>query len=143
MANYKNNVFEVLSHIDNNDYGYFDNLTDEQKNELQPYTLLRWLSVTNSTEEINEYYALAYNLIANNHFFELATNKELMIKLLCAIGYGKGVKHKWMPLVKVTNDKFKNKVRQFYQSLTDDEFELLYNSWTKDDKKEIEQNLFE
>ena len=25
----------------------------------------------------------------------------------------------------------------------DDEFEMLYNSWTKDDKKEIEQNLFE
>ena len=44
VKEYKNNIFDVIKHIDDKDYSYYNSLNEESKKEIQPYTLTRWMS---------------------------------------------------------------------------------------------------
>ena len=44
IKEYKNNIFDVIKQIDKKNYQYFDSLNEEQKKEIHPYTLARWMT---------------------------------------------------------------------------------------------------
>ena len=82
---YKNDIFEVIKQIDRKNYNYYDSLTDEQKKEIQPYTLMRWMS-TVSDEQSHQKYNITINNNVNKYFWELSKYKDLQFKLLCTSG---------------------------------------------------------
>ena len=65
---YKNNIFDVLKHIDNKEYGYYNSLNEESQKEIQPYTLTRWMSAVAGNEEKHIQYTLDINNFVNMHF---------------------------------------------------------------------------
>ena len=52
---YNNNIFAIITSLDKKNYNFFKGFNEEQYKELQPYTLLRWLSAcqNESADSIN------------------------------------------------------------------------------------------
>jgi hypothetical protein len=136
---YKNDIFELIKHIDNKDYQYFELMEDDKKKEVQPYILMRWISTTNDSK--HEKFTLNINNNVNKHFWELSKYKDLQWKLLCTCGEKKWAKHQWVALTKISKDKEKTIIRQFYQNLNNQDFELKYKFLTKEEKEKIFQFL--
>lgn len=134
---YKNDIFEVIKQLDNKNYQYFDSLSDEQKKEIQPYTLLRWMSTASGNEENHALITMMTNEYVNNHFWELSKYKDLQWKLLCVCGLKKWSRHQWLPMSKSSNDKQYSIVREFYKHLNEQDFAIKYRSLTKDDIEKI------
>lgn len=140
---YKNNIFEVLKHLDNKDYGYYESLSEEQQKEIQPYTLARWMSAIYGNESSHQSLNKRVNERVNKRFWELSKYKDLQWKLLCSVGNKISYKHQWIGFTKSSNDKTTNMLRHFYSYLNDDEFNLKMKTLQKDDIKEIKQYLGE
>lgn len=133
---FNNNIFQVLTHIDKKDYNYFKNLSDEQLKDMQPYTLLKWLSHVSTDANKAEYYTLVTNELVNNNFWKMSKYKDLQLQLLCACGCGSWTKHGWLKTKTVSKkDKKINELRKFFYNLTDEEFEYKVKNM---DKKELE-----
>lgn len=141
VKSYNNNIFKVISEIDKKNYDFFKLYTDEQYKELQPYTLLRWISsVQGSDEKISESYILKANNLVNNYMFNLSEHKELLLNLLCCCGSNKWVKHAWIPINNKKVDKNDSLLKDFYK-LSDDEWTIKKEKITKDEIEEVLQFL--
>lgn len=138
---YKNDIFEVIKQMDYKNYGYYDSLNDEQKKEIQPYTLMRWESCASGNENNHKALTLKVNNNVNQHFWELSKYKDLQWKLLCTCGNKQWTKHQWLPMSKVSNDKQYKVIRDFYKNLNEQDFAIVYQSLSKDDIDTIYQNL--
>lgn len=136
--NYSNDIFKVLTEIDKRNFDFFKNYDEKKFNELQPYTLLRWLSsvVTGNVE----HYILKTNEIVNTKLFQLSEHKELLLNMLCACGSGSWTKHSWIPIKKEKFDKDETILKTFYK-LSDEEWEVKKNIITDDEKNEIMKYL--
>lgn len=137
VKQYKNDIFEVIKHLDNKDYGYYDSLTDEQKKDIQPYTLMRWLSTASGNEEIHKLMTILVNENVNKDFWQMSKYKDLQWKLLCTCGLKKWMRHQWIPMSKSNNDKEYKTIRAFYKDLNEQDFAIRYKALTKDDKENI------
>lgn len=135
---YKNDIFEVIKHIDNKDYQYFENLPEEKQKEIQPYVLMRWMSVC-SNEKLHNNITQKINNNVNKNFWVLSKYKDLQWKLLCTTGSKQFVKHQWISGSKTSNDKLYNLVRKMYSDLSDSEFMIKYKSMSKEELDKIQQ----
>lgn len=138
---YKNDIFEVLKQIDNKNYQFYESLSTEQQKEIQPYTLLRWLSALAGNEQEHINYTIKTNNNVNKRFWELSKYKDLQFKLLCTCGSKKFIRHQWIPQTKSTKDKNYNMLRKFYSNLNDTEFKMKLNEITSDNIKDIQKFL--
>lgn len=134
---YKNDIFKVITELDKRNYNFFKNYTEEQYKELQPYTLLRWLSaVQTHNDKESEYYVLSTNNLVNNYIFNLSEHKNLLLNLLCSCGLKKWMKHAWIPMKTNKVNKDELIVKDFYK-LTDDEWNIKKEYISKNDIEEI------
>lgn len=134
---YKNDIFKVITELDKRNYNFFKNYDEDQYKELQPYTLLRWLSATQSYNDAeSEYYILATNNLVNSYIFHLSEHKNLLLNLLCSCGLKKWVKHSWIPMKTTKVDKEEKIVKDFYK-LSDEEWDIKKETISKDDVEEI------
>lgn len=136
--NYSNDIFKVLTEIDKRNFDFFKNYDEKKFNELQPYTLLRWLSSVSTGN--TEHYILKTNEIVNTKLFQLSEHKELLLNMLCACGSGSWTKHSWIPIKKEKSDKDETILKTFYK-LSDEEWEVKKNIITDDEKNEIMKYL--
>lgn len=134
---YKNDIFKVITELDKRNYNFFKNYTEEQYKELQPYTLLRWLSaVQTHNDKESEYYVLSTNNLVNSYIFNLSEHKNLLLNLLCSCGLKKWMKHVWIPM-KTNKINKEEKVAQDFYKLTDDEWNIKKETLSKNDIEEI------
>lgn len=86
LANVEFDLFEALAAIDRKDYGYYDRLTDEQRQRFNPYMLIKWLTYVKAKKEVQQFYLLAGNEFANKHLFSEIVGKhgKLQWLMLCA-----------------------------------------------------------
>ena len=140
---YKNDIFEVLKHLDNKDYGYYESLSEEQQKEIQPYTLARWMSAIYGNESSHQSLNKRVNERVNKRFWELSKYKDLQWKLLCTVGNKTTYKHQWIPTTKSNTDKATMLLRNFYSHLNDEEFQLKLKTLEKRDITEIKHYLGE
>lgn len=138
---YNNNIFKVLTEIDKKNYNFFNSYNEEQYKELQPYTLLRWLSSVQGNDNLCEYYIMKTNNLVNNYVFTLSEHKNLLLNLLCSCGSNHWVKHNWIPMSKSNKlTKDETLIKNFYK-YSDDEWELKKETISKKDVDEILQFL--
>ena len=140
---YKNDIFEVLKHLDNKDYGYYESLSEEQQKEIQPYTLARWMSAIYGNESSHQSLNDRVNERINKRFWELSKYKDLQWKLLCTVGNKTPYKHQWLQTTKSNTDKATMLLRNFYSHLNDEEFQLKLKTLEKRDITEIKHYLGE
>lgn len=128
-------LFEALAAIDKKDYGYYDRLTEEQKKKFTPFMLIKWASAVKSSSKIQAYYILAANVTANRHLFNESVQKhpKLQWLMLCAMGLGSKQFHQWIPQIKESVSKLKEKPK------LDDISEYYTKVYPSTDKKLIKE----
>ena len=138
---YNNNIFAIITNLDKKNYNFFSGYNEAQYNELQPYTLLRWLSACQNESKDSEDYIKKTNII-NDLIFRLnPDNKNLLLNLLCSIGSGHWIKHAWIAPPKGSKvSKDEEEYKNFYH-YNDDEWNMKKKLLTKDDYKELDKYL--
>lgn len=104
-------LFEALAAIDRKDYGYYDRLTEEQKKKFAPFMIIKWISAIKSNAKLQSYYILATNVYANKYLFNenVMKHPKLQWLMLCSIGLGTKQFHQWIPQLKESVSKLKEK----------------------------------
>ena len=80
-------LFEGLNALHDKNYSYYDGLSDAEKKSCSIFMLVQWLSMVDSTSDINEYYLRAINENVNKYLFapELKNHEHLAWLLLCTV----------------------------------------------------------
>ena len=108
-------MFEALVAIDKKDYGYYDNLTEEQKKKFVPFMMLIWFSNVKGSYDLQNYYLSSCNYHANKYFFNenVQKNPKLQWLMLCAASPGIGKQyHNYLPHIKERVGKLKELAKQ-------------------------------
>lgn len=96
MAN-KLPLKDVLKSLDHKNFDFYENLSEIEKKDFQPYVLMRFMQTGG-----NEYMAdcvqlMAVNEIVNKNFWDISNEKELQVRLLYSCGLDQTIYHKWIP----------------------------------------------
>lgn len=134
---YKLNIFELLSKLDKRHLSIYEELADDERKEVSPYLLLRWMSVVNDDSDFEEFYTLIVNDVVNKGFWELSKYPDLQVKLLAICGSGQKTYHKWLSEPKGSSRRKKDRIREIIEkhehNINDREWELIRFQNTKKD----------
>lgn len=115
---------DMLSALDRQDFDWYKNLTDEEKKSWSSWLTLRYASSVKGKGQDDA--LLNTNEFVNKHYLDLYKDDDLMWRLMCLAGTGKGQYHEWIK--PPHSNKTKNKVSQFvmsvYPHFKSDEVEL-------------------
>lgn len=134
-------LFEALAAIDRKDYGYYDRLTEEQRQKFSPYMLVIFLSSVSGKVELQQYHLLSTNEFANKYLFndQIQDHPKLQWLMLCASGLGKGKQfHSYITSIKESVTSLKEKA-----SLKDIEeyYKKSHKNISDEDVKELAKNF--
>ena len=126
----KLNIKEEMRAIDCRDRAWYDTLTEEEKNKLSIWQLMRWVSSTTSkVNDINYHYLTMTNELVNVHFNTLRKHPQLQHQLMQVIGLGSVQYHSWIKPAKKfkgeVNNKLLNFLSELYPSYNQQELELV------------------
>lgn len=132
---------DILDAIDQGGNDVWDILNEEQKKEVKPFLLNRYLSYVESRDrEIVEHFVVVTNELVNKHHYAMSKHPKLMWQLMCgcSLPSKKSQSHKWLGLKRVADGS--SKVVRFLQTVYPnakiDDLEVLA---TVMDKKELKQ----
>ena len=91
-------IFRVLKALDAKEVGFFSSLTEDEKKDLQPFLVARWLSGTYSKQQV-----YLINEVANEYLFSLYKHKELLWFLMTICTTGKSQRYVWNKVVSRTS----------------------------------------
>ena len=129
-------IWKILAALDKKDYDFYINLSDDDKKNISPYLLLRWLSLIESNGDISKYYTIATNEYINNNFFDFYKHKELQWKLLCTVSPNIGSqRHSWIPLAVKKKSLLKEILLNILPTLKEEDIDLIINFNSKEDIK--------
>lgn len=141
VKSYNNNIFKVITELDKKNYNFFKNYNEVQYKELQPYTLLRWLSACQNESADSVNYIKKCNELNKLLFKITPEHKNLLLNYLCSIGANHWVKHAWIAPVKEAKQlKQEEEYKNFFH-YNDDEWELKREFITKDDYENLDKYL--
>lgn len=137
------NIFDFLKKIDNQEFSFYQELSDEDKKQVAPLVLMRWMSNT-WDEKIHRYYVQAVNEVVNKNFWDLSLHKDLQMRLLFMTGLGKAVGHRWVKTKQMNKQESKNfNIIKKYFDCSDEEVEILESQLSKEEINDILINLGE
>lgn len=97
----KIDIFEVLQNIDDCNFDYYDNLTEEQKKTISLFVVARWLSCTRNTKQI-----VAVNSLVNTFLYKMISkHPKLLYKMMLISSSGTRKQYKWVPKKKKQSSK--------------------------------------
>jgi len=112
---YKLDLFGLLSKLDKKQYDVWKSYNDDERKEISPLIIMRWLSGTSDQRQI-----IFLNEIVNQVVFQLGDHKELMVKLLAVANSGTPRRYFWMSQKSSASEKRGAKratsvIEQYYQ----------------------------
>lgn len=113
---YKLDLFGLLSKLDKKEFDIWKSYNDEEKKEISPLIIMRWLSGTSDKRQI-----VFLNELVNKVVFDLGSNhKELLLKLLAIANSGTPRRYFWQAQKSSASEKRGAKravavVEQYYQ----------------------------
>lgn len=81
-------VKKLLAAIDLRNHDFYNNLTDEEKKEFNPYILMRFSSNVNANPDIEEWFVETTNELVNKNYSSISKHKDLLWKLYASTGVG-------------------------------------------------------
>lgn len=130
----------VLTALDRKDRNFYKNLPDNEKKEVQPYVLMRYLSSSKGSLELQEWYLRATNEYVNKGYWNLSStdHKELQWLLLTTVSPGMGTQyHEWIPMKKDKKNKKLEVLHELFPEAGDMELETLDGIYTMDDVRRM------
>lgn len=113
---YKLDLFGLLSKLDKKQYDIWKSYNDEERKEISPLIIMRWLSGTSDKRQI-----VFLNEIVNQVVFQFGSeHKELLLKLLAIANSGTPRRYYWQGQKSSASEKRGAKrsvavVEQYYQ----------------------------
>lgn len=131
--------------IDTKNRGWYDSLTDEEREKYNKgiWTQQRYVSsCKHDIKEFEEHYLEWTNELVNVHHNTLRHHPQLQFQLMQAVGLGKSMFHQWInPPKGVQKNKLMSIFSEQYPHLNDDELALLMYQYTKDEVKDLLDEL--
>lgn len=133
---------EILAAVDINASSLWDELSEQQRKNLQKdfFILNRYISnVSDKSKETQEYFVLAVNEYFNKHFYTLSKHPKLQWKLLCMCSHEnkKIFFHEWISTKKKSVSKVYNFLELIYPDKKDDEILVLCKILSPEELKEL------
>lgn len=122
---FKLDIFRLLTELDKRSYTYYDKLEEDQKKEVSPLILLRWMSSAPVQNGQNVYYLLACNEINKNLF--KVNDKRVLVNSFASIGLGRKVMHNWIKGGKLQKSKMsalEEELKKLF-NINHDEYKIL------------------
>ena len=92
MATERNlDIFWVLNQLDSKNFELWDQLTEDQRKEVSPFVILRWLTGCADPEQL-----VMLGEVASTCLFDFGQKKELMLKIFAACTANGGKRYKWV-----------------------------------------------
>ncbi len=129
-----------LRAVDQREYNFYDNLSDQEKKEFSPYILMRYVANVQLNEpDIQEWYLERTNEFVNKNHWTLSKNhKALLWKLFASCGTGINCYH---PYLKASSKekavKIEKLLLELYPAMKLDDIKLMAKMMTKEDKTEL------
>jgi hypothetical protein len=140
MATAKLDIKRELNAVDQKNYDFYTNLTDEEKKAFSPYILMRYTaSVQMPDRDIQEWYLEMTNEMVNKNHWDLSKNhKELLWKLFAATGTGVNCYHPYLAAGKKEKaNKIEKLLVELYPAMKMSDIKMLAAMMDKQDKEEL------
>ena len=139
MATAKLDIKRELNAVDQKNYDFYDNLTDEERKVFSPYILMRYTASTQGDREIQEWFVEMTNEMVNKHHWDLSKNhKALLWKLFAATGAGINCYHPYLAAGKKEKaNKIEKLLCDIYPATKMAEIKMMAKMMTKKDKEEL------
>jgi hypothetical protein len=146
-----------MAALDRKDRDYYDNLSDDEKKQISPFTFIRWSSAVTdklgpyderngydqANYDLQAYYLLSANERVNKHFFDISAtqHKKLLWLLSTTVSPGMGkYKHNWIKAPGrhgSGNNRAEKFFAEIYPNAKPDEIKMLAEINDRDDIKEL------
>lgn len=136
----KLDINRELRAVDQKDYSFYDNLTDEEKKAFSPYILMRYVSnVKMDDRDIQEWYVEMTNEMVNKNHWDLSKNhRALLWKLFAATGTGINLYHPYLAAAKKEKvNKIEKLLAELKPAMKMSDIKVWAKLMTKADKEEL------
>jgi hypothetical protein len=133
---------EVLPAVDRRNMDFWNKMTDEQKKEFSPWLIQRWVSSSDGSDGVQEYFIQAINERVNINMKELKNHPELSWMLLASCGIRKAYRRAWIGASKgVKKDKISDFIAELYPSAGEQEIELMRIINNEEELKQVAEQM--
>jgi hypothetical protein len=135
----KLDIKRELNAVDQRNYDFFDNLTDDEKKAFSPYILMRYTSNVQGDADLQEWFVEMTNELVNKNHWDLSKNhKALLWKLFAASGVGTNCYHPYLAAGKKEKvNKIEKLLAELYPSRKMSDIKLLASMMDNNDKEEL------
>jgi hypothetical protein len=144
MATAKLDIQRELRAVDQKNYDFYSNLTDEERKAFSPYILMRYTaSVQLPDRDIQEWYVEMTNEMVNKNHWDLSKDhKELLWKLFAATGTGVNCYHPYLAAGKKTKaNKIEKLLAELHPTYKLEDIKLLASLMSAKDKTDLFDNM--
>lgn len=133
----KLDIKRVINAVDNKDYDFYHNLTEEEKKEFSPFPLMRFSSSAKGDQDTQEWFLRLTNDLVNKNFWSLTKDHpELLWKLFAGVGVNMKCYHPYLAAPKKETNKIENLLCEIYPTHKLDDIKVMAKLMTK---KECDQ----
>jgi hypothetical protein len=136
----KLDIKRELKAVDQKNYDFYANLTDEEKKAFSPYVLMRYVSnVQGQDRDIQEWFVEMTNDYVNINHWNLSKNhKELLWQLFACVGAGMECYHPYLAAGKKQKvNKIEKLLAELNPTMKISEIKLLASMMDKKDCEEL------
>lgn len=143
MAAPKLDIKKELLAVDNKNYDFYDNLTDDERKAFSPYVLMRYVSNVQSSSDVQAWFVEMTNECVNKNHWDLSKNhKALLWKLFAATGTGIKCYHPYLAAgKKEKTDKMEKLVAELNPAMKLDDVKVLVSLMSQRDRDELFDSL--
>jgi hypothetical protein len=134
-------IKQEMSAIDRKNRKWYDSLTEDEKKQVSPWLLMRYVSsVKHDIKAFEEHYLEFTNELVNTHFNTLRHHPQLQLQLMQVIGLGKEQFHPWIaPGKRGKMDKNFNFFAEKFPHMNDDEINIILSQYTDKEIKSLKE----
>lgn len=137
MADYKLDIFELLSKINSSKSGdIYSKLTDDERKGFAPLIAMRWMSGTSDERQI-----ILLNEFVNKNVFTLAKHPHLLMHLLQVASSKTPKRYQWIGIKSKKKNPRKRKAVQEYFEMSEREVNLMEPFPADDEILEMAESL--
>ena len=139
MATAKLDIKRELGAVDQKNYDFYNNLTDEERKAFSPYILMRYTSNVQGDRDIQEWFVEMTNEMVNKNHWQLSKDhKGLLWKLFAATGAGVSCYHPYIAAGKKEKAvKIEKLLCEIYPAMKMEDIKLMALMMDKKDKEEL------
>jgi hypothetical protein len=132
-------IKRVLAAVDQKNYDFYNNLTDEEKKGFNPYILMRYTANTTGDPDLQEWFIERTNELVNKNYFNFSKDhQELLWKLYAATGGGVKTYHPYLAAGKKGKaNRIEKLLAELYPAMKMSDIKLLASQMDENDCEEL------